>query len=473
MFYKYRTDSHYTEQIFTSGKVHLSTASALNDPFECSLQEIGKDWINDQVTSMKSAAILGFIMEANKSIKTKIPFFGLVTKEIKAVLVALERKEDLESKYKYLKKMMYKFNGHPPSDCDNFFSNIDNQLNNVGIFSMSTSPLIQLLWAHYTQDHKGICIGFTPTEEGKLNNPEHCIQVLYSDSIPKMSSDGFKSQMDFSLSSLGKLYVSSFHVSFSDKTFQSAISTKPNCWAYEKEWRYVEPFGGEYEWPGKISEIVFGLKCPEERREHYINLAERNVPNEVFLYEIVIKNGTNQIERIPYRIEKTIPLMKNSKIDINENKIKILSFEQFSYQIDELVKEGNIQKALSEIDINLKQSPDDPNLLNLKAITLGFYGKHEDALSIFQKLNEQYPNIADNLYQQSCALNALNRNYEAIDLLRKANELDHNDSSIPFNLGVMIIQTGGDEKEAKLFLRIAKLMGHPRADFVIRELNHN
>lgn len=460
--------------IFTTGKVHLSTANALNDPFECSLQEIGKDWINNQLTQMKLAAVLGFIMEANRSIKAKTPFFGLVIKEIKAVLVALLRKKDLESKYKYFKKMMHKFNGHPPSDCDNFFSNIDNQLNKVGIFSMSTSPLIQLLWAHYTEDHKGICIGFTPTEEGKLNNPEHCLQVVYSDSIPKMSSDGFKSQMDFDLSSLGRIHVSSFHVAFSDKTFQSAISTKPNCWAYEKEWRYVEPLGGEYEWPGKLSEIVFGLKCPEKRREYYINLAERNVPNEVFLYEIVIKSGTNEIERIPYKIEKTIPLMKNTKIkEINKNEKKILSAEQFSNEIFELLKEGNIQEALSEININLEQSPNNHILLHLKGIALGFDGKHEDALSIFQKIDEQFPNIPDNLYQQSCALHALDRNDEAIDLLRKANELDHNDSSIPFNLGVIIIQNGGDKEEAKLFLKIAKLMGHPRADLVIKELNND
>ena len=476
MFYKYRTDSHYTETIFTTGKVHLSTASALNDPFECSLQEIGKDWINSQITEMKSAAVLGFIMTAKKSIKDKTSFFGLTGKEIKVILVDLSRKKDLESKYSYFRKTMHKFNGHPPSDCDNFFSNIDNQLNNVGIFSMSTCPLIQLLWAHYTQDHKGICIGFDPTKEGKLSNSEHCLQVTYSNSIPKMSSNGFKSQMDFSFSSLGKLHVSSFHVAFSDKTFQSAISTKPKCWEYEKEWRYVEPFGGEYEWPGKLSEIVFGLKCPEERRKHYINLAERNVPNEVYLYEIVIKNGTNEIERIPYKIKKTIPLMKNTKTkqnDENDNEKKILSPEQFSYEMYELIKKGNINEALSEININLEQFPNNPNLLNMKAIALGFEGQHEDALSIFQKLDEEYPNMPDNLYQQSCALHALNRDEEAINLLKKAHELDHNNPSVPFNLGVMIIQNDGDEKEAKLFLKTAKLMGHPNAEMIINELNHN
>ncbi len=50
--------------IFTTGKVHLSVASALNDPFECSLKEIGSEWIKNEVAQMKQAAIAGFVMQA-------------------------------------------------------------------------------------------------------------------------------------------------------------------------------------------------------------------------------------------------------------------------------------------------------------------------------------------------------------------------------------------------------------------------
>ncbi|QUM75539.1 DUF2971 domain-containing protein [Moritella sp. 24] len=474
MFYKYRNDSQYTEMIFTTGKVHLSTASALNDPFECSLQEIGKDWIDEQIVTMKSAAVSGFVMSAHRAIKKNSSFFGLSSNEIKDVLENLSREKNLKSSYDYFKNIMIKLNGNPPSDCDNFFSNIDSQLNDVGIFSLSTCPLTQLLWAHYTEDHKGVCIGFTPTEGKKLNDPAYCLQVSYSDSIPKMSPEGFKSQMSFSMTESGGMYASSYQLAFSDETFRSAISTKPTCWSYEKEWRYVEPIGGEFPWPGKLSEIVFGLKCPEERREYYIKLAERNVPNEVFLYEIVIKSGSNKIERIPYKLEKTTPLMPLETEHINQdgNKVIKLSIEQFSHEIMELIKKGEIDEALYQVDNNLEVSPDAPHLLNLKGMALGFSGRHEAALSMFQKLDKQFPNIADNLYQQSCALEALNRDSDAIELLRKANELDHNDPSIPFNLGVIIIKTGGDINEARLFLNSAKLMGHPRAGLVIKELPH-
>tara|TARA_R110001583_G_scaffold187468_1_gene348800 strand:- start:313 stop:1716 length:1404 start_codon:yes stop_codon:yes gene_type:complete len=458
--------------IFTTGKVHLSTANALNDPFECSLQEIGKEWIDEQIIKMKSAGVSGFVMGAHMALENKSPFFGLSSDETKKVLENLSKENGLESSYDFFKKTMIKLNGHPPSDCDSFFSNIDQQLNEVGIFSMSTCSLVQLMWAHYAEDHKGICIGFSPTEGGKLGDSEHCIQVSYSDNIPKMSAEGFKSQMSFSMAESGRMYTSSYQLSFSDDTLRSAISSKPRCWSYEKEWRYVEPISGEFPWPGKLSEIVFGLKCPEERRQYYINLAERNITNEVFLFEVVIKEGSNEIERAPYKKEKTIPLMpiETEHIDKDGNKVKKLSIEQFSYEVIKLIQEGEVDEALYQVNSNLKDSPDAPHLLNLKGMAFGFSGRHEEALSMFQKLDKLFPNNVENLYQQSCALGELNRNAEAIELLRMANDLDHSDSSIPFNLGVELIKTGGDIKEAKLLLNTAKLMGHPKANLVIKEM---
>ena len=75
-YYKYRADSEYTEQIFTSGKVYLSTAAGLNDPFECSLQEIGKDWIEEKVKEMQQAGLLGFLLEARKAQNHGTGFWG-------------------------------------------------------------------------------------------------------------------------------------------------------------------------------------------------------------------------------------------------------------------------------------------------------------------------------------------------------------------------------------------------------------
>jgi hypothetical protein len=64
ILYKYREDNEFTEQIFSKKKVWLSNAEMLNDPFECTITEIAGAWIKEQVNTMKSAQMAGFIIGA-------------------------------------------------------------------------------------------------------------------------------------------------------------------------------------------------------------------------------------------------------------------------------------------------------------------------------------------------------------------------------------------------------------------------
>lgn len=474
MFYKYRTDSKYTELIFTTGNVHLSTAAALNDPFECSLQDIGKDWINEKITEMKHANVLGFVVEAKRTIKNNEMFYNLSPKETKNVIKKISKKKNLKESYKFFKKFITKTTGHPPSNCDKFFDNLDTQLNSVGIFSMSISPDHPLLWAHYSQNHEGICIGFSPMDGSKLNNSEHCLKVNYSDSIPKIDGNGFNASMEFSIDKALKPYVSNFKLAFTDKTFQAAMTTKPTDWSYEQEWRYVERSGGEFPWPGVISELTFGLKCPDERRHHYIDLVSRNVPNEVRLFEIQKLKGSNSLERFPYKIATTSPHMicdPNKPVLRQGRLVKPLSIEQFLHKMDSLIQKGEMEEALDDINANLKNNPDSPELLNIKALALGYSSQHLKALKIYKKLNQLFPNSAYGWYQEGVALIQLGKCKDAVKVLRKANSLDPHDSSIALNLGIVLHEIGEELEEAMIYLNNAKLLGHPKAEKFIQNLS--
>ena len=92
--------------IFTTGKVHLSVASALNDPFECSLKEIGSEWIKNEVAQMKQAAIAGFVMQATRSIENKDFAFGMSHKKLSKVLKKLGSKREIDEKYRYFRKLL-------------------------------------------------------------------------------------------------------------------------------------------------------------------------------------------------------------------------------------------------------------------------------------------------------------------------------------------------------------------------------
>lgn len=466
IYYKYRADSEYTEAIFTTGEVFLSTAAGLNDPFECSLQDIAETWIQEQVATMKQAGVAGFIMAAHRALKDQGNFFGCAPHEIESMLNEFETCNDIDAAYVMYVQFMKRLTGRAPSNCERFFTNIDAQLNAVGIFSMSAKPDHPLMWAHYAKD-SGVCIGFSRVTGSKMADPTHFLPVRYSDALPKMDEAGLTTSMSFSVDENFRPYTSAFEVSFTDKTFQEAITTKPTVWQYEDEWRYVEPFAGTYEWPGVLSELVFGLKCPQDRRIHYIRLVEAYVPNEVRLFEIRRVHGTNSLERVALDPPTTTPKCTTRPTPLKVEDGAVMSAKQFADQMERMIQKRQIGPAIYAIGENLKTQPDSPLLLGLMGMAYGMDNNHEKALEYFTRLTKVTPDSGAAWYQLSVAYTQLSRPKEALNALRKAYAIDPNDPSIALNLGVHLLETQEIPDEGMTFLHRAERLGHRRARALI------
>ena len=470
IFYKYRTDSKYTEQILMSRKIYLSTAEGLNDPFECSLQEIGFEWIREQIKESQQAGVAGFIVAALKSIKDNTLFFGLSKEETVHILENIKNMKDIAESYAYRAEIIKRQTGHSPSNIEKLFSQFDAQLLSVGIFSMSTNPEHALMWAHYSGQHSGICLGFKKTPESRLSNPQHFLPVIYSDKLPEMAKKGFNIEMSYSADERGIFYVSSCKVAFSDETFQKAITTKPTCWSYEEEWRYVEPYSGLFDFPGTLAEITFGLKCKEDRKNHYIKLTEEHIPYPVLFYQIQKKRGSNELERVPMEKTVSIPKVTSSFMkNANDHETEKMTLENFAKKMERLTREEKYGEVLFQVDENLKKNPNNPALLNMKGVAHGYAQEHEEALECFTKLTEEYPEDANNWYQIACALTELKRYEEAIEALKKSYKFNPNDSSTAFNLG-QLLSFQGNINEALMYYKRADSLGHRRAYSFISEI---
>ncbi|WP_139218302.1 DUF2971 domain-containing protein [Sunxiuqinia elliptica] len=291
ILYKYREDNENTEKIFTDKKVWLSNALGLNDPFECSIQEIAKDWINNKILESKQGHISGFVHSAQMSINKRSDFYGLTPKQTKEYLKKF-LKRDFGHQYESSRDFITRKTGRITSNPNNTYMNFDKQLNEVGIFSLSETSLDQLMWSHYGGNSKGIALGFEVKKGNKLANKDHCLKVNYSDILPKHNPDGFLVQVDFMATG-----ENIQRICFNDPTLQLAIATKPTCWSYEREWRYVEEKSGLYNYPGKLKEIVFGLNCKQDVRQKYLKLISNHLPENIEIYEITNEPNTNQINR--------------------------------------------------------------------------------------------------------------------------------------------------------------------------------
>ncbi|MCF0075299.1 DUF2971 domain-containing protein [Dyadobacter sp. CY261] len=252
ILYKYRGKSGNTDKIFTERKVWLSNAAGLNDPFECSIQEIAKEWIDEHVRELKQGHLSGLIFAFMQAKKSNSHFFGLSVSDAEKLISSFKTIPSFDDKYKFYREFMKSRNGKYPSDPEATFAGFDQQLNDAGIFSLSENAENQLMWSHYADDTRGIAIGFKVEPNSKLSDDNCCVKVNYSDMLPSFAGKGFLNEISFYMDEYGRPY-SKQKVSFSDPTFRLAISTKPTVWSYEREWRYIEEQSGAYPLPVKLA----------------------------------------------------------------------------------------------------------------------------------------------------------------------------------------------------------------------------
>lgn len=289
--YKYREINSNTEKIFTERKVWLSNASGLNDPFECSIQDIAEDYIKLKVKDMKRGQIEGFIMNSIMNLKSNSALDGRTKRNIKKVLQKIKSENNFNKKYKLVKDLIKMRTGTHLVNPINTFRNFDKQLQDAGIFSLSEDSLNELMWSHYANNSKGIVIGFEISENSKLANIDKCLQVNYSDELPKFESNGFMTETTVSFGG-----QNTQKIAFHDPTLKLAISTKSKNWSYEREWRYVEPKQGLYPFPGTISRLIFGLKTERDDIKKYIELSRKFISNKVDYFKVEIIKNTNKLE---------------------------------------------------------------------------------------------------------------------------------------------------------------------------------
>lgn len=288
--YKYRSDNKFTENIFKKKKIWLSKPEDLNDPLDGKISEFTAEYKESLKKLHMRQQLEGFIFVAT--------FFGdeepLGIRNKEATLRAFKEASSLEEKFKIANDAM-KLSGRVGySDAADLTDSVTSQISAAGIFCLSESCNEMLMWSHYGQEHKGICIGFEKIGRDLLPG-EQFRKVSYSEKFPAVDIlRGYISKRDYYKDLNGGLRVKA-SVAFHDHNILRALSTKSPLWEYEKEWRLISKQSGERDLPGQISEIVFGMKCPETIREKYVSLAKK-LDCEVSFWEIVHESNSFELK---------------------------------------------------------------------------------------------------------------------------------------------------------------------------------
>ena len=146
-----------------------------------------------------------------------------------------------------------------------------------GIFSLAERVNCPLMWSHYGDQHKGLCIGYAPVDGWTANL--HKVAYGGDRRIP-VSAIRRMAEGDAG----AKRLVDS-----------AVLLRKARDWRYEREWRLVGQQGLQ-DSPFELKDVTFGFRCsPEVKWVVVAALANRSQP--VRFYEIREEHGTFLLRR--------------------------------------------------------------------------------------------------------------------------------------------------------------------------------
>ncbi|KAA4671597.1 DUF2971 domain-containing protein [Bacteroides ovatus] len=136
---------------------------------------------------------------------------------------------------------------------DNYNKIIAQARSKLGIFSLSKTVVNELLWAYYTNGHKGFCIEYDLEQLQKsFSSHLHSIfNVQYKNEIPEFSIKSIANYLE------------------NDAQFvKCLIATKSMAWEREEEIRITLYSSGIFEIsPESVTGIYFGLRMSESDKE--------------------------------------------------------------------------------------------------------------------------------------------------------------------------------------------------------------
>lgn len=149
---------------------------------------------------------------------------------------------------------------------------IDFALNKIGVLCLTTDNQNQLMWAHYANEYKGLCIeyDFKITQDSK--NIFQSFPVSYSKDIPDFREKDMVTQGSF---------------------VKKICGIKSECWSYEKEFRIIKNKGiGSFAYDKSLLKaIYFGVRFnDDDKNDIFRALKDTNTK----FYQMVMDEGEDK-----------------------------------------------------------------------------------------------------------------------------------------------------------------------------------
>lgn len=264
--YRYRPINEFLEDTLTNDIAFLNLANCFNDPYDSGLTV---DYNETHLSKIKESVIMKFCTEFHHLIPEQtfedfISEVQTLTKDVPlkyfgyllGKTLSQDEKviEDIDSKISFIIDQTYDI-------YENYLKELNDKYQSTvyaACFSETNDNI--LMWSHYAQFHKGICI------EYDFSNIDYRSRSLLTLSPIKYSNELFDMNKYPKRSPVDKI--------------QLATLSKYDSWKYEKEWRLISFLKEEQIFIlDKPTAVILGTKISAKDRVWISDLcAERDIP---------------------------------------------------------------------------------------------------------------------------------------------------------------------------------------------------
>ncbi len=290
--YKYRDFSHRSLAMVISDNVYYADPSTFNDPLDA------RPSLNTDLDEAKLEEVLRIIVERRISAEMKtaakiIQSRGPKTmdhikrhsrRQVDQLIAEIEYRAmdtDYDSEDRQRLLLGRSIEGELLRHYDK------------GIVSLAERATCPLMWSHYGDQHRGVCIGYSVpvNAAGDLHKVEYGgSRLVAASKVAAMLSgdDVARGQVD-----------------------EAVLLRKAKSWGYEREWRLIGPRGLQNS-PLELEEIIFGMRCGPsvkyavvkalEDRDRLVKFYEMlEVPGKFKLKKCALNHNDELFVRFPHR----------------------------------------------------------------------------------------------------------------------------------------------------------------------------
>lgn len=284
--YKFRGISAQTIDLVVADRIYYAAPTSFNDPLDTKPSvhaDLSSAHLKTILRNMAAHRVRAEMSAAARAIKYRGP----------KTLAHIESHSTLQAE-KLLKEAEYYATNpdYGPPDAalkEILTQHIQNELlarYGKGVFSLGSRFSCPLMWSHYGDQHKGLCLGYLIPDAAKseLHQVSYGGTRLIATSIIGAMLEG--------------------DVEAQKEVDNAVLLRKASEWRYEKEWRHLGPIGLA-ESPLELVDITFGLRCPRTVK-HAVIAALTGRAREVKFYEMTEVTGTFSLKRKRVNVEELL-----------------------------------------------------------------------------------------------------------------------------------------------------------------------